>query len=198
MTSSTFCGRNRKQLKSKNMADNFFDSLLVLYAEDVLEDGEFLLLVEENKRPAPEFPCWKFPRFSLNDNSEDECLAEFRFEKQDIPRLARALRLPQKFVCSNGTVANDIKALCLLLRRFAYPCRYSDLISRSGRSVPEMSQIMGEIIGYTSTIFGHLLRTMNQPLLQPNKLEEYAVAVYEKSSALDNCWGFVNGTVRPI
>ena len=74
------------------MADNFSDSLLVLYAEDVLEDGEFLLLVEENKRPAHEFPYWKFPRFSLNDISEDECLAEFRFEKQDISRLARALR----------------------------------------------------------------------------------------------------------
>ena len=39
---------------------------------------------------------------------------------------------------------------------------------------------------------------MNQPWLQPNKLEEYTLAVYEKSSALDNCWGFVDGTVRPI
>ena len=86
----------------KNIAYNFFDSLLVLYTEDVLEDGEFLLLVEQNKRPAPEFPYWKFPRFSLNDISEEEYLAKFRFEKQDnIPRLARALRLPQKFVCSN-------------------------------------------------------------------------------------------------
>ena len=146
----------------------------------MLEDGEFLRLVEQNERPAPEFPYWKFSRFSLNDISEDECLAEFRFEKQDnIPRLARALRLLQKFVSSNGTVANDIEALCLLLRRFAYPCRYSDLIPRFGRSVPGMSQIMGEIIGCTSTIFGHLLRTMNQPWLQPNELEEYALAVYE-------------------
>ena len=162
------------------MADNFFDSLLVLYAEDVLEDGEFLLLVEQNKRPTPEFPYWKFPSFSLNDISEDECLAEFRFENQDnIPGLARALRLTQKFVFSNGTVANDIEDLCLLLRRFAYPCRYSDLIPRFGRSVPEMFQIMKEIIGYTSTIFGHLLRTMNQPWFQPNELEEYALAVYE-------------------
>ena len=173
-------------------------TLLVLYAEDVLEDGEFLLLVEENKWPAPEFLYWKFPRFSLNNISEDECLAEFYFEKQDIPRLARAHRLPQKFVCSSGTVANDVEALCLLLRRFAYPCRYSDLIPRFGRSVHEMPQVMGEITGYTSAIFGHLLRTMNQPWLQPNKLEEYTLAVYEKSSGLDNCWGFVDGTVRPI
>ena len=75
---------------------------------------------------------------------------------------------------------------------------YSDLIPRFGRSVPEMPQIMGEVIGYTSTIFGHLLRTMNQPWLQPNIFEQYVLAVYEKSSALDNCWRFVDGTVRPI
>ena len=176
----------------------YFDCICVLYAEDVLEDEEFIPLLEEITRPALELPYWKFPRLNLADISEDECLTEFRFEKEDIPRLARALRLPPKFVCSNGTTANDIESLCLLLRRFAYPCRYSDLIPRFGRSIPEMSQIMGEIMGYISTTFGHLLRTFNQPWLQPNKLEEYAQAVYRKSSALDNCWGFVDGTVRPI
>ena len=61
-----------------------------------------------------------------------------------------------------------------------------------------MSQIMGEIMGYISATFGHLLKTFNQPWLQRNKLEEYAQAIYRKSSALNNCWGFVDGTVRPI
>ena len=58
----------------------------------MLEGGEFLFLMEQNKRPAPEIPYWKFPRFSSKTNEEDECLAEFRFEKQDnIPRLHRSL-----------------------------------------------------------------------------------------------------------
>ena len=112
---------------------------LVLYAEDVLEDGE-LLLVEQNKRPAPEFPCWKFPRFSSNGISEDECLAEFRLEIVSLALLE--LLDCHSLFAQIRTVANDIEALCLLLR-FAYPCRYCDLMSRFGRSVPEMSQIMG-------------------------------------------------------
>ena len=120
------------------MADNFFT--LVLYAEDVLEDGE--LLVEQNKWPAPKFPCWKFPRFSLNDISENECLAEFRLEIISLA-LLELLDCHRNMFAQIRTVANDIETSCLLLRRFAYPCRYSDLMSRFGRSVPEMSQMMG-------------------------------------------------------
>ena len=35
-------------------------------------------------------------------------------------------------------------------------------------------------------------------LLDPLKLEQYAIAVAEKGAALDNCYGFIDGTVRPI
>ena len=93
------------------MADNFFVSLLVLYNEDVLEDGEFLLLVEEKKRPVPEFPYWKFPRFSLNDILEDECLAEFPFEKQEMPVSQKNLLiLADTVISSQGLV--DLSPKC--------------------------------------------------------------------------------------
>ena len=156
--------------KQTSIWGEYFDCICVLCAEDVLEDEEFILLLEDITRPALELPYWKFPRLNVADISD--CLTEIRFEKEDFPRLACALRLPPKFMCSNGTTANDIEALCLLLRRFAYPWRYSDLIPRFGRSIPEMSQITGEIMGYMSTTFEHLLRTVNQPWLQLNKLEE--------------------------
>ena len=83
-----------------NMAE-YFDCICIFYAEDVLEDEEFIPLLKEIMRTALELPYWKFPRLNLADISEDECLTEFHFEKEDIPRLARALRLPPKFVCSN-------------------------------------------------------------------------------------------------
>ena len=35
-------------------------------------------------------------------------------------------------------------------------------------------------------------------LLDQLKLEKYAVAVAEKGAALDNCYGFIDGTVRQI
>ena len=35
-------------------------------------------------------------------------------------------------------------------------------------------------------------------MLAPDKLEGYAAAVHAKGAALDNCWDFIDGTVRPI
>ena len=34
--------------------------------------------------------------------------------------------------------------------------------------------------------------------MSPNLLQTYSVAIHDKGAALDNCFGFVDGTVRPI
>ena len=46
--------------------------------------------------------------------------------------------------------------------------------------------------------FNHLLRDLDQPWLAPACLQRYANAVHAKGAALDSCWGFIDGTVRPI
>ena len=46
--------------------------------------------------------------------------------------------------------------------------------------------------------FTHHLRDLDQPWLAPACLQRYANAVHAKGAALDNCWGFIDGTVRPI
>ena len=46
--------------------------------------------------------------------------------------------------------------------------------------------------------YAYLLGTLNQPWLSPANLTQFAAAVREKGAALENCWGFVDGTVRPI
>ena len=46
--------------------------------------------------------------------------------------------------------------------------------------------------------FGYLLATFQQGWLQPDKLMQYAQAIHAKSLAPTNCWGFIDGTVRPI
>ena len=38
----------------------------------------------------------------------------------------------------------------------------------------------------------------NVPFLSPQKLDEYADAIKRKGAALNNCFGFIDGTVRPI
>ena len=69
---------------------------------------------------------------TLNDMFEPETKAEFRFATSELPRLAEALRIPEMFTTSG------LDGLCILLKRFAYPCRLSDLIPRFGLSEPEL------------------------------------------------------------
>ena len=102
------------------------------------------------------------------------------------------------FTCANGTVCSGTKGLLILLKRFSYPCRLSDMIRRFGRSVPELSLILNEVISFIYTNHGYLLRDLVQPWLSSQHLENFARAVHGKGTALENCWGFVDGTVRPI
>ena len=39
---------------------------------------------------------------------------------------------------------------------------------------------------------------MNQNWLSPQNLENYAQAINHKGAPLTNCWGFIDGTVRPV
>ena len=89
--------------------------------------------------------------------------------------------------------------LCVFfLKRFAYPCRYSDFIVRFGRGVPDYSIISSTVMDRICNRFSYLLEDFNLPFLTPIKLEEYCSAIKRKGAALDNCFGFIDGAVRPI
>ena len=100
-------------------------------------------------------------------------------------------------VCVCGGIE---KCLCLfmLLRRFAYPCGYSDLISRFVRPVPENSMMSNEVMEYIYNIYHHRLTKWNDLLLNYVSLQAYADAVFLKGAPLENCFGFIDGSVRPI
>ncbi|CAB4043007.1 Hypothetical predicted protein [Paramuricea clavata] len=72
------------------------------------------------------------------------------------------------------------------------------MMHRFGRSVPELSLIASEVTDFMFENHGHLLRTFYQQWLEPDCLVEFANAIHIHGAALTNCWGFVDGTVRPI
>ena len=141
---------------------------------------------------------WKYDRFNLENLAGDECISEFRFEKEDIPVLGRILEIPERIVCYNGTNVSGIEGLCIFLKRYAYPCRYLDLIHRFARPVPELCRINNHILNLIYDRWGFLLNDMNQPWLSPNNLQIFADVIHENDVPLDNCWGFIDGTVRPM
>ena len=106
--------------------------LTMAYLEGQSIEEEFIIRLELNTSNNLYLSYSKYPGFNLENISEDDYTADFCFRKNDIKRLQTALNLPNEIVCY---LYNDIKvdateALCVLLKRIAYPCRYSDMIPR--------------------------------------------------------------------
>ena len=91
-----------------------------------------------------------------------------------------------------------MQGLCVLLKRLAYPCRYFDLMYRFARPVPELCMISNAVLDWIYTNHGHRMTSWNQLFLTPAWLEQYARAIYQMGCPLTNCFGFIDGTVRPI
>ena len=174
------------------------DLLLVSRVKGIINANEFAILYDVNMSKNPLFPYDNYEEFSLGNFSEEECIAEFRVEKNDLPVLGDALGIPPVFRCSQRSVFQGMEGLCMLLKRLAYPCRYSDMIPRFGRPVPEISMMTNVVLDWIYNEHGHHLTDFNQPFLSRASLRTYADAIHQKGAALNNCWGFVDGTVRPI
>ena len=86
----------------------------------------------------------------------------------------------------------------MLLRRLAYPCRYSGMIPRFGRSTPVLSMVTNEVLDFIYNTHSHKITGWNYALLFLALLQTYADAVNAKGAALNNCFGFINGTVTPM
>ena len=88
--------------------------------------------------------------------------------------------------------------LCIALRRFAYQCRLRDLIPRFGRPVPELSMISSLVVDTIYQEHNHRITQWNDTLLNPALIETYDRDIRKNSGPLHNCFGFIDGTVRPI
>lgn len=153
------------------------DELLVSFCKEIANEDEFLLLYDVNKAKHPEYPYWNYERFTLQDKSEAECKTDFCFEKYIIPLLVDVLGLPDEIKCKEGTICDSTEGLCIVLKRLAYPCHYSDLISIYGRPVPEISMISNTVIDFTFEHHGRRILELNHTILNHHALQTYAEAV---------------------
>ena len=167
---------------------------------DVIDDMEYQLLYNVNRvnRPSLEIPYWQYQRFDLDTMTNDECKVEFRFKKNDIYDLVNILLIPE-IVTYNRLTVDPVEGMCILLKRFAYPCRYSDMVPRFARPVPELCIITNHVMDLIYNQWSFLLSDFEgRNSLSPQNLTKYAAAIYAKGAPLTNCWGFIDGTVRPI
>ena len=58
--------------------------------------------------------------------------------------------------------------------------------------------ITNRVMDFIYVTHSHRITQWNPAVLNPGFLEQHAAAIAGKGAALDNCFGFVDGTVRPI
>ena len=116
-------------------------------------------------------------------------------EKEDLFLLDDVLQIPDQITCYNGTVVSGIEAIYLPKKIFlSVPTSGHDTkVWKNSARALHNKQLLSEL--YLRPM--KLLNTMNQAWLSPNCLQLFADAIYAKGAPLDNCWGFVDGTVRP-
>ena len=174
------------------------NQLLISHYEGLIDDEEFLLLYDMNMSNNLDLPYEAYEQFRLENLEDDECVSEFRFRKNDLPLLADSLGIPDIFKCDQRSVSDGMEALCMLLKRLAYPCRYSDMIARFAGPVPVLCMITNKVFDFIFDMHGHRIMEWNNTVLNSRSLEIYCNAIAAKGAALENCFGFVDGTVRPI
>ena len=102
------------------------DTFLISCYQNIIDDVEFALLYDESSSRLT-FPYSKFEHFGNDAWDESECRTELRFGKQDLNLLRRNLQIPDEIVCSQRSVCDGMEAMCILLKRLAYPCLYTDI-----------------------------------------------------------------------
>jgi hypothetical protein len=111
--------------------------------------------------------------------------------------LAVLLELPQPFRTVNRLNLPAEDALAIALRRLAYPTRMGDLELFFGRSKSSLSRIFNAVIYHIYDRFNHLLR-WDRNRLTVDVLDRFCMAVNAKGVPLNNCFGFIDGTIRQI
>ena len=120
-------------------------------------------------------------------------------EKADIPLLVEALRVPPIFKSYNGLICDGTEALCIVLKRFArisVPLLVHDF--DVGRSVAELCMINNKVVVWIYNVYGQRVSRWNHAIMDPASLSTYADAIHNRGAAIEDCFGFIDGTVRPI
>ena len=67
-----------------------------------------------------------------------------------------------------------------------------------GRSVAELCMINNKVVVWTYNVYGHRVSRWNHAIMDPASLSTYADAIHNREAAIEDCFGFIDGTVRPI
>ena len=142
------------------------EQILFACPKNIIDADEFLLLYDANQSK-PIYPYWKYSTFNVGMIDDEQSFIDFRFRKNDLYAVLDVFNIPNRIIASQGTACSDIEALCILLKRLAFPCRYSDMTPMFGRNMTEMCLIYNKMVDHIYQQHAEKLNDLNQPMLAP-------------------------------
>ena len=138
--------------------------------------------------------------FNFNGLSDRDCLMHFLFRKEDIIRMIPVVAWPESVThtARNGYGMTAILATCILLRRLATPCRWHDLELLFGKHASHLSECFWETLECFMEARGNLVQGPMSSSFISRRAAIYAEAIHNKCGVMDNCIGFIDGTVIGI
>ncbi|EDO35600.1 predicted protein [Nematostella vectensis] len=152
------------------------DQLISNY-QGIINDRDVLLLYDLNTSNHIDLPYNSYENFDFDILEEDECMSEFRFHKSDIPLLAEMLQIPDRLTLYQRSVCSGLEALCIVLKRLAYPCRYADMVAKFSRPVPVLCIINNHLMDYIYQTQSQRILQWNNTVMNPHALQAYADAI---------------------
>jgi hypothetical protein len=135
-------------------------------------------------------------RLDFNSLSDADCNFTFRFTLHEIKLLADALDVPGTVIAPDRSRAADFEVVAIALARLAFPSRWGGLVRLFGRSERSLS-----------SLYWHLAKDLVRRFygimyLDPDRIRPllpvFAAAIKARGAPLDQTWGFIDGTARPV
>ncbi|CAN0523240.1 unnamed protein product, partial [Laminaria digitata] len=116
--------------------------------------------------------------------------------KTQIATMMKLLGVPDAIRTDCGYVVSGREAFCLLLHRLAFLKRLTDMRVLFGVAESCICEAFNYMLHFMDVTWGGLLSLAMDRLVP--RLRDFAEALHSWGSPLDNCWGFIDGTVRGI
>jgi hypothetical protein len=108
-------------------------------------------------RPSVQQPVERRYLRYLDADLQDRFTSNFRFRREDFPRLLRCLRIPNHFALENGSICVGEEALLIFLKIFSFPNKLIDVETFLGWESSRLSRIFNWISFFLYVTHRHRL-----------------------------------------
>ncbi|PXF47633.1 hypothetical protein BWQ96_02612 [Gracilariopsis chorda] len=129
--------------------------------------------------------------FNINALSEEQCLHDFRFRRNDIGRISRIIGWQLHHTSRNRYQCDAVTAACILFKRLSCTHTWYDMEPMFGMRYSHISEIFWDAIEKFVEYKGHLVTNLQSELLQ-SRAHIYSEAIRRRGSPLPRCVGFID------